>query len=354
MTKKQILIWAVVLVVLAALVYSQVRTWRHFDWSTFGAQISELNWLMVVGALALIYLTYMLRAVRWKVFLRPVCHARATRLIAPTFIGFAGLALLGRPGEFIRPYVIARKEGLSVSSQIGVWTVERIFDLGAYAMLAAVDIFTAKNLPAPDIFHKAGFALIALTVGLSLGAYFMRRKGKAVAAWLEQRFHGFAPNFGIHVAAKARAFAEGLNTIHDFTSFLQLAATSLGIWFSITLAYLLVVHSYPNLRDLPYSSVMLLVGFSMLGGIVQLPAVGGGSQLATIGALMKVFDVPKEFAIGCGILLWLVTFVSVTPTGLALARREHVSMRKLTEQSQAAEQKEEEEAAAAPKVQPEA
>ncbi len=353
MTKKQILIWAIVVAVLAALVYSQVRTWRHFDWNTFGNQISDLNWFMVAGAVALIYLTYFLRALRWKIFLRPVCHVHARRLIAPTFIGFAGLALLGRPGEFIRPYVIARKEGLNISSQIGVWTVERIFDLGAYALLAAVDIFTAKNLPDPGIFNKAGFVLIAMTAGLAVGAYFMRCEGRAVAAWLERRFHGFAPHFGSHVAAKARAFSEGLNTIHDAGSFLQLAAASLGVWLSITLAYLLVVHSFPDLRHLPYSDIMLLVGFSMVGGIVQLPAVGGGSQLATIGALLKVFDVPKELAIGCGILLWLVTFVAVTPTGLALARREHVSIRKLTEQSQAEEQKEEAEAAATQNVQPE-
>ena len=36
-------------------------------------------------------------------------------------------------------------------------------------------------------------------------------------------------------------------------------------------------------------------------------------------------------------LLWLVTFMSVTPLGLALARYEHVSLRKLTEESQEAE-----------------
>jgi hypothetical protein len=32
-------------------------------------------------------------------------------------------------------------------------------------------------------------------------------------------------------------------------------------------------------------------------------------------------------------LLWLVTFMSVVPVGLALARREHLSLKKLSEES---------------------
>jgi hypothetical protein len=346
MNKKQILISAIVIVIIGALVYTQLRTWRRFDWSTFWTQTSEVNWWLILSAIALIYVTYFLRALRWKVFLRPVCHAPARRLLGPTFIGFTGLALLGRPGEFIRPYVIARKEGLSVSSQIGVWTVERIFDLGAFTVLAAVDIFTAKGLPDVSIFHKAGFALVAMAAGLSAGAYFMKRHGIRVAGWLERRFERLAPKFAMHLSAKARAFGEGLNTIHDAGSFLQLVAVSLALWFCITLAYLQVVHAYPALRHLPYSHLMLLVGFSMIGGVVQLPAIGGGSQLATIAGLVHVFDVPKELGVSCGILLWLVTFIAVTPTGLALAHREHISIRKLSQQGHAEEEKEEEQAAA--------
>jgi hypothetical protein len=48
-------------------------------------------------------------------------------------------------------------------------------------------------------------------------------------------------------------------------------------------------------------------------------------------------DTP-ELAVSCGMLLWLVTFMSVIPLGLLLARYEHVSLRKLTAESQEAEQ----------------
>jgi hypothetical protein len=67
--------------------------------------------------------------------------------------------------------------------------------------------------------------------------------------------------------------------------------------------------------------------------------VGGGSQLATISALDHVFDiVPKELAVSCGIMLWLVTFVAVVPLGLLLAHRERLSLSKLSKETEDAEQ----------------
>ena len=78
--------------------------------------------------------------------------------------------------------------------------------------------------------------------------------------------------------------------------------------------------------------VLLLVS-SMAGSILQLPAVGGGSQLAIIKVLEAVFAVRPELAVGCGIMLWLVTFMAIAPLGLFLAHREHVSLRKVEEES---------------------
>jgi hypothetical protein len=72
----------------------------------------------------------------------------------------------------------------------------------------------------------------------------------------------------------------------------------------------------------------------MLGSLIQLPGVGGGSQLATISALQHIFNASHELAASCGILLWLSTFVSVVPAGLLLAHRERLSLRKLSEQTE--------------------
>ena len=118
MDKKRILVSAVVFLILAALVYFQFREWQAFDWARFRALSHQIKWFHVLHAVAWIYFGYVLRAIRWKIFLRPVRpKASSWGLISPTLIGFTGLALLGRPGELIRPYLISRRENLPFSSQ---------------------------------------------------------------------------------------------------------------------------------------------------------------------------------------------------------------------------------------------
>ena len=73
--------------------------------------------------------------------------------------------------------------------------------------------------------------------------------------------------------------------------------------------------------------------------MLQLPVVGGGSQLATIGTLVGVFHFPEELATSCGIMLWLVTFMSVIPAGLILAHFERISLTKLERESLQEEEK---------------
>jgi glycosyltransferase 2 family protein len=135
-------------------------------------------------------------------------------------------------------------------------------------------------------------------------------------------------------------FGEGLNTIHDTKSLIQISIISLLLWGTIGATYVSVTHAYSEIGpDMDLSSAFLLTGASVAGGTLQLPVVGGGSQLATIGTLVGVFDFPKELATSCGIMLWLVTFMSVMPVGLILAHFERVSFIKLEKESLEEEEK---------------
>jgi len=102
-----------------------------------------------------------------------------------------------------------------------------------------------------------------------------------------------------------------------------------------------VTHAYDihRLSHMTLSSVLLLTAASVMGGVLQLPVVGGGSQLATIGTLRGVFHLSPEVATSCGIMLWLVTFMSVIPAGLVLAHFERVSFLRIEEESHAEEEK---------------
>ncbi|PYX38007.1 MAG: hypothetical protein DMG81_12855 [Acidobacteria bacterium] len=325
MDKKRAAITGVVLVVLAALVYMQFRTWKNFNWDLFLAQTHSVSLFHILHGIALIYIAYFLRAVRWKLFLRPVRpEASILGLVPPTIVGFTGLALLGRPGELIRPYLIAKRENLPFSSQLAVWAVERIFDIGGFTFLFVLAAFVAtapKRLEHHGTFEYVALVLTGIVLVLTLGAIAVHRSGEALAKWVEQRFAHRASNIGHRIALRIREFRSGLNTIHSTSSLLAL------------------IDSYhaPQL-EIPQTQIFLLMASSMVGSLVQLPGVGGGSQFATIETLHRIFGVPPELATSCGIMLWLVTFIAIVPIGLALAHRERLSFRSLSKESHEAEE----------------
>jgi hypothetical protein len=337
--RKRLIITCAVVVVLIILIILQAHSYKKFDWGAFAQELEQVNWWVILAAVSVVLLADALRAVRWAIFLKPVRQVSPKDLLAAQYIGFAGLALLGRPGEFIRPYIISKRAQLSFASQVAVWTVERIFDTSSVAIILTIDLLLAQNLrtfPQFASIRTGGLTLVSLVAVGAAIAFLIWKYGTQIARRLED---GHAPSSVRHrIAFRIRSFGEGLHTIHDFSSFISVAVLSLMIWMLIATAYWLVLHSYsdPELTTLTLAHAVLLMSGSVAGGILQLPVIGGGSQLATINLLLYLFNVnpdQPELATSCGILLWLVTFMSVIPLGLALAHREHLSLRKISRKS---------------------
>ena len=70
-------------------------------------------WLIAVSAVSTVAVTA-LRAIRWQYLLAPIGVAGFRPAFRTTMIGFAVSSVLpARPGEVIRPYLLARREGLT-------------------------------------------------------------------------------------------------------------------------------------------------------------------------------------------------------------------------------------------------
>ena len=368
MKKKHAITSAIVLAVLAALVYSQFRHWRSFDWQQFWRVSKDVNLWMVLGGVVLIYLADVLRAVRWKLFLSPTCKTTVSRLIPSQFIGFTGLALLGRPGELVRPFLVARKENLTFSSQLAVWAVERVFDISAVAILMGLSlaIWGDKFKAYPQV-QTAGYLLLGLAAALALIFFLLWWRTEQIARVLDRLLRPRSERVANTICRKVRAFGQGLHTIRDLKSFLLIALVSLCLWVFIAQAYIQVMHAYPvttvqvqvdsddddddsgpgpvvtrtiRLHQMKLEDALLVMGASMAGSIVQLPGVGGGSQLAVIELLSsdifknEPYNITRELAVSVGMLCWLVTFMAVIPAGLIMAHRERISLRMISRESE--------------------
>jgi len=335
MKKKQTLLTVIVVVVLCLLVYLQIHAWKKFDWATFWTSTSHVRWPYIVAAIVVTYSAYVLRAVRWQIFLKPMCNTTTRRMLAPQFIGFAGLALLGRPGEMIRPYLIARKENLPFTSQVGVWVMERVFDMGAVAIMFVLIGFWGdplwSKLPNHRLAYEVRVSAVVFFVAilvLAAVAVKLRRSGYEIAERLQKRFERRSPGFAHALHGKVVSFTDGLQIITDTASFVQLSILSLALWWIVAVTYWLITHAFGGvLAEMGVGSLLVLMVAAMFGSLLQLPGVGGGSQLATINVLYGIFGVSSETAVSCGMLIWLCTFMSVIPVGLLLAHRERLSLR---------------------------
>jgi uncharacterized membrane protein YbhN (UPF0104 family) len=341
MTKKgNGILWLVGVVGLGVLVYV-FRGNVHFDWSMFWQQLRFVSVGHVLAGIALIYATYWMRAVRWAVFLSPTKKVSAVSLLGSQFIGFTAVALFGRLADLTRPYLVARRVGLSLSSQVAVYTIERMFDLGAAAIIFSCALaFTPKNLPHHDVFVRSGVLSMGATLAIAVFAGAIRVAGGAVARFARGTVGLVSKSAGESISTKILGFRDGLNALSSVRDFGMVVVLSLAMWGTIGVAYLETVHAFghtPELGSLTFSRTMLLMAASIGGSLLQLPIIGWFTQIAVTATAMHTFyGAPIEAATACGAILLVVTFLSIIPAGLIYSQLEQVSLKRVAQESEAA------------------
>jgi hypothetical protein len=358
--------WIVGLIVLAAMVaigvYAQNR--YAFRWDKVFAQLASADWRRIVFAVACIYAAYVFRSVRWSLLMRHNKKVPLFSLLGTQVIGFTAVSLIGRVADPVRPYLVAKKTGEPFSSQIAVYIVERLFDFGTLALIASLALLWIpqpalaaspghsgffSHLFAPLV-HRfpilaivfARFGALLITVAGVLVLVAVRLSGNAVARLFEVSFGLISKSLGNAVGHKVRTFHAGLDVIHNFADFGYAASLSLSMWLLITFAYLEAVRAYtqsPALAAMTLPKCILLLMISGGVSVLQLPVLGWFSQIAFVAAaLSSFFGVAPETATACAATILLATFLSVVPVGLLWAHFEHVSMRKVTLESEHAEE----------------
>jgi hypothetical protein len=327
------------LAVLGILLYRSRNAIRlqGFDWAHLKEAILNVNGWLILLAMVGIYGAYALRALRWMHFSRHLGQMTFLPIYRSTLIGFSAIFLLGRAGEPVRPLLIAKKEGHSVSSAFGVYVLERICDVASTVVILGVSLLTFPGLLAKNAQSGLLFAAMRATgIGMLLGLpvmigfliYFRLHGAQRMQARIrEWETAGKLTGWRGKVAGLLTGFGEGLQAIRTASDLsLTIVYTALH-WSLIVAVYLTICMSFGGrLAEIGASGATLALAFSMIGSTMQLPGVGGGSQAACFIALNGVLDVDPAPAAAAAILIWLVTFAACSLAGVPLLIHEGWSL----------------------------
>ena len=303
-----------------------------FDWRSLGPQLRSVSVRMVLAGIAIIYFCYWLRAMRWSVLLKSLRPASTSEVFPAQVIGFTAVALFGRLADLARPYIIARQLDTPVATQLAVYSVERAFDLGAAAILFSVTLaLGASGLPHHEAFTRAGAVSTLATLIVVVFAVALRLRGDRVARLTGRLVGKFSPKFGEMAEARLLDLQMGFRTLATFGEFMAALLLSLVMWALVALTYMLCAHAFlnsPALVHFGVAATMLLMATSIGGSVFQLPIVGWFTQIAVLAAALHgFFDVPLESATACAVIMFVVTYLAVIPTGVIFARLRGMSLR---------------------------
>lgn len=331
--------WISALVLLAAVGF---LIWRGrqtgFDAAEFASSFKTVHWGWMAAAWAVGMLSYVGRTVRWMVILRPLApEARYRDVLSGTIVGFSAVYLLGRAGELVRPWLIARSTGASFPSQIAALVLERIYDtllilaFFGYALASSIRIHPSAGPELRWLVAQGGW-IIGITGSLCLGAL------AVLQHWAPKFEHRIIDALGFlkqhhqeRAARLVRSALEGLRAARSGGAIARLLWWSVVEWAIIYACFHLMFRAFPETAGLAPSQVLAYIGFVAIGSVVQVPGLGGGFQVASILVTTELFRIPLETATSLALLNWVIAVAGAVPLGAVLAVREGLRWRQLTD-----------------------
>jgi len=313
------------------------------NWQEFAASFARANYLYLVPAIGFIALVYVLRILRWRLFLNPLGHVAYRDIASATLIGFMSTCVLPlRPGEIIRPYVLHKRSGIRFGHAAGTaMGLERVFDLIGACFLLILALVLIK----PAAGSEGASALLAQ----------LRQKSVLFAAVAVVGLGGlmalaFAPGAMLRIAAffirvlPERWRAPLLGFLESVTHSMQFmrspgrvlaaVALSLALWF----CYPLSTYSLAMGFGLPLPFVGALLAQVIITAAVAVPQAPGFIGVFSVAAMVGVqlFGVPKGDAAAFATMLWAINVFPITIVGLGVLWWEGLSLRELTKESKQA------------------
>jgi glycosyltransferase 2 family protein len=297
-------------------------------------QIVGADWPLLIVALVASSSAYVLRAKRWQFLLRPVGPTRFAGALRATVIGFAASFLLpGRTGEVLRPYLLARGEGLSAMAAFATIVVERLLDLIGVLLLFAAFLCFAH----PEAAIKNAYVFRAVQIGglgagaLSLVAFVVlvlaaRYPDRALRA-IHRIAAPLSQTLADKVTGTAKTFVAGLAILREPGDAALALAGAFPLWLCSVLSIWCVSEAFH--LGVPPSGTFLLLMLLVIGISVPTPGGVGGVHYAFRLGATALYAAADDRAVGAAIVLHALTVVPVSVAGVFFAAEGGLSLQRL-------------------------
>lgn len=305
---------------------------RKVDSHRLLESLASLDVGYIVLAVAVFLTTFLVRTLRWQALLQPTKAIEFRRLFAVIFIGYmANNVLPARLGEFVRAYVLSRKEGVRKSTTLATIFIERIFDgisllfiLGTF-----MGLYTLGYIP-----HEHGFPSWVTQAGLLAGVGFFGAFGLVAALEfvpgfgevLTRLIHHFSPST---VAPKLEsilnAFVEGVSCLRSFRRLMFVFGSSLLVWLIEGTTYSLLGQAFH--MQLAMHAFLVTMVIVNLGTIIpSAPGFVGTFQLFCVASL-GLFGIGNEVGLSYGLVLNMAEYLPVTMLGILFLALEDLTFK---------------------------
>lgn len=310
---------------------------RNVNWAEMRDSFHRANYLWVVLGGVVGMGGFVVRAWGWQFLLRPMGRFRPVRLFTPVAIGYlANNVFPARLGEFVRAYVVGRREGISKSAALATIIVERVFDgLTLLLILAVVSIF--YRFPA---WVKVGGGLAAAVfLGVAVFLAVVTVKIRAALRLVDLTLGRWAPVLGGAMKARLECFVAALDIRHHVANLAIAFLACIVRWGFESAIYVCIVHAM-QLQVSPHGVLFVMVVVNIATMIPSAPGYVGTVQAACLAALPIFPGVDSTTAVTYSVLLHVDIFFPITITGIVCLIHSHLSLASL--------RREEESAAASP------
>jgi len=312
---KRLLNWRTILplvIVIVALVYFAQKI--HIDPQQTWASIRTAKILFVLAAFFIYYLSFPIRAFRWRLLLQNVGYTEENGIYLPKFwklleiiyiSWFANVIVPAKLGDLYRAYLLRKETGLPATRTFGTVLAERLLDLIVLLLLfiTAIMISLHENLP-PQLQTGLKITLVVVILGI-IGLFLLRLFPAQIGKLVPERFRGHYNHF-----------QEG--TLGSFRRVPTLTALSVGVWaceslrfFFIALALNLVSG---NLVHIVAVALFIALGEALL---TVVPFTSGGIGLVEGGmlAMIALFTTARSLAAAAILIDRTISLFSILVIG---------------------------------------